>query len=209
MSFDTFENLKKEIIDWSHRRDLDLKIDGFIQLAENKMRDNEIENLKLRAFDTNATDTLLTTSRFIPLPTGYQDMRTIKLLEGTDLVGQLKYLTPTKLNPIEETGIPCFFTVTDQIELNVIPDQAYTIEFQYMADFVPLSTAAPVNSILTENPLIYLFGALWALREHTQEQAEADRMYARFIQAIQGANKGNREGNYGPNPTIATDGMIV
>ena len=38
MSLDTYANLKLEIIDWSHRDDLDLKIDTFIEMAEQEGR---------------------------------------------------------------------------------------------------------------------------------------------------------------------------
>ena len=191
MSFDNYTNLKKEIIDWSHRKGEDLKIPSFITLAETKMRENETAILDLREFETVATDTLLTTSRVISLPASYKSMRLVRLLLDGDLICELDYRTPKTLDALEETGIPSFFTVTGQIELDRIPDRAYTIEFAYKSDFIPLSDSFPVNSILTNNPNVYLFGSLWALREYSQESAEADRMYARFIQEIKGANLGN------------------
>ncbi len=206
MSFDTYENLKKEIIDWSHRKDVDLRIDSFIDLAETKMRENETAILDLREFETTATSTLTTTTRNVALPSGYKSMRSIRLLEDGNLIHELDYRSPANLNAWEETGTPLLFTITSRIELDRIPDKAYTLEITYKADFVPLSSTANTNSILTNNPNIYLFGALWALREWSQESAEADRMYGRFIQEIKGANLGNSQGQYGPAPVMITDG---
>ena len=44
---DNYDNLVKEIIDWSHREDLGVKIPDFIKLAENAMYSNEIEVLNM------------------------------------------------------------------------------------------------------------------------------------------------------------------
>ena len=48
MAIDTFDKLKQQIIDYSHRGDLDLKIPTFIELTEVAMLANPEEILKVR-----------------------------------------------------------------------------------------------------------------------------------------------------------------
>jgi hypothetical protein len=206
MSLDNYTNLKKEIIDWSHRDDMDLKIDTFIDLAETQMRANKFAILDLRDFETLAIDTLSTSTRFLALPTNYKAIRSIDLVFSDGTRQELYYKPPADLNVSNNTGTPYFFTVTDQIEFDRVADIAYSIEIQYKADFVPLSDAAPINSILTKTPNIYLFGALWALFTHVEDDENTQKYFQLFINEIQGANEGNVIGQYGPAPVMYVDG---
>ena len=161
MALDTFANLKQEIIQFSHRTDLDLKIDTFIRMAEVEMFANPEEILQIRSqetLDTSAT----TTSRLIALPTGYQSMRSMRLTINSN-TSNLRYSAPEQMRRVDSSGLPQFYTVTDQIEFDRTPDAAYTIEFQYYAIPTALSTSNTTNIELTNHPNIYLYGALWAL----------------------------------------------
>lgn len=198
---DTFDNLKLEIIDWSHRRDIDLKVDTFIDLAEVEMFSNPTKTLKVRSGETDVTDTASTSSRFLPLPLGFLEMRRIRIDTVTGFL-PLKYRTPEQLESIDGPARPRFFTVTDQIEFDTIPDEAYIIEFQYLAEFTPLSSSNQSNPVLTLDPNIYLFGALkeaFAWAGDTENQVKYE---AKFINAIRGANKKFIAGKYGPSPVM-------
>ena len=98
MSLATFEDLKLEIIDWSHRGDVDLKIDTFIQLAESEMYANQIEPLKIRSEETLATATMdsTTPSRFVALPAGFQSMRklSLQIVNGENF--EIDFRTPSQ-----------------------------------------------------------------------------------------------------------------
>jgi hypothetical protein len=208
VSLDTFENLKLEIIDWSHRDDVDLKIDTFIQLAESEMYANQIEPLKIRSEETLATASMdsTTPSRFVALPDGFQTMRklAIQIVNGENI--EIDYRTPSQLRVKSAAGFPCFFTVTSQLEFDRFPDIDYDLEIQYIKEFTPLSTAAPTNQVLTDHPTIYLFGALWALNNWAENEPDAARYFTQFINAIRGANKKADMGRYGPSPVMAVDG---
>jgi len=206
MSLDTYANLKNEIIEWSHRDDLDLKIDTFIDMAESKMLANEDEPLKLRSSETLTAFATNTTDRFAALPTGYQSSRKlrIQIVDGESY--ELFYRTPGQLNIKSSTGMPRFFTITDQIEFDRVSDQVYAGEIQYFQDFTPLSASNTTNSVLTNHPNIYLFGALWALRSFTEEPQMAADNYQKFILAIRGANKKDWLGRYGPAPVVRVEG---
>ncbi len=208
MSLDTFENLKLEIIDWSHRGDVDLKIDTFIQLAESEMYANQIEPLKIRSEETLATATMdsTTPSRFVALPAGFQSMRklSLQIVNGENF--EINYRTPSQLRVLSAAGQPCFFTVTSQIEFDRFPDIDYDLEIQYIKEFTPLSTTDTTNQVLTDHPTIYLFGALWALNNWAENEADAARYFTQFIGAIRGANKKADMGRYGPSPRMTVDG---
>jgi len=207
MSLDTYANLKLEVIDWSHRDDLDLKIDTFIDMAESEMIANTVEPLQLRGEESRAAFSTSITDRFVVLPTGYQSMRKIRIqiVNGESI--ELKFRTPSQLKILSAAGLPIFYTVTDQIEMERISNKIYTGEFQYIQDFTPLSTSNTTNTVLTNHPNIYLLGSLWALKSFTEEPQAAANYYQQFINAIKGANLKDKMGRYGPAPIMRVDGV--
>lgn len=206
MSLDTYDNLKIELIEWSHREDMDDSLDTFIELAEAEMYANPTEQLKVLAGDTRISFSTSIIDRFVLLPSGYQEMRKmrIQIPEGESV--EVKFRTPAQLNILSAAGLPEFFTVTSQIECNRISDQVYDGEFQFYQTFTPLSSSNASNTILTNHPNIYLFGGLWALKLKADQFQEADSYYQKFINAIVGANNKAKEGRYGPAPVMRTEG---
>lgn len=206
MSLDTYANLKLEIISWSHRDDLDLKIDTFIDMAESEMYANPVEILKIRDGEVNTSFSTSTSTRFVSLPTGYQSSRKLRIQITNGKSVELEYRTPSQLQILSSTGMPYFYTVTDQIEMERISDQVYTGYIQYFQKFTALSSSNTTNAILTNYPNIYLFGALWALKKHVEMYDEAAVYYQDFINAIKGANKDAKDGRYGPAPIMRIEG---
>lgn len=201
MALDTFDNLKLEIIDWSHRRDIDQKVDTFIDLAEVEMFSNPTKTLKVRSGETSTTGTASTSSRFLALPAGFLEMRRVRIDAVVDFF-PLKYRSPEQLTSFDGPARPRFFTITDQIEFDTVPDEAYTIDFQYLAEFTPLSAGNQTNPVLTNDPNIYLFGALKEVFAWTGDTENQVKYEAKFINAIRGANKKFIAGKYGPNPVM-------
>jgi len=206
MSFADYDALKATIIDWSHRDDMDLKIDDFIDLAEAEMYANPDHPLEIREGETRSSFSTNITDRFVALPTGYKSMRKIRIQIVNGESVELRFRTPSQLNLISSTGMPLFYTVTDQIEFDRVSDQVYTGEIQHFQSFTALSSSNTSNTILTNHPNIYLFGALWALKTHTDMHEEAAGYYARFINAIKGANNDSKIGRYGPAPVMSMEG---
>jgi len=206
MALDTYSNLKLEIIDWSHRDDMDQDIDTFIDLAESEMYANQTEQLKIRDGETLVAFATSTSDRFVALPTGFQSMRKVRIQIADGESYEIEFRTPGQLNILSSAGLPRFFTVTSQIEMERISDQVYAGEFQYFQEFTALSAAAPSNTVLTNHPNIYLFGALWALKLKAEQADEAAEYYQRFISAIVGANDKAKEGRYGPAPVMRIEG---
>lgn len=206
MSLDTYANLKAEIIDWSHRDDLDTRVDTFIDLAESEMLGNDIEPLRLRAGETLAAFSTSITTRFVALPTDYQSSRKLRIQIVDGESEPLRFRTPEQLNIKSSVGLPSFFTITDQIEFDRVSDQVYAGEIQYYADFTALSSSNTTNAVLTNHPTIYLYGCQWALSIFAEQPDRADRFYQRFIKAIKGANLKANMGRYGPAPVMRVEG---
>ncbi len=210
MALDTYANLKAKVIDWSKRNDVQPEFDDALLLAETEMLSNPVENLLIRDFETRAQASLSITSRFLALPDGFKSMRKLsRLLEAeTDTFVRipLDFRTPEQLHASDEVGIPSRFTVTSQLEFNVLPETADTVEMQYIAGFTNLSSSNTTNDVLTNEPNIYFFGCLAMLNRFAERDSEEQNYTARFQNAIAGANKKTREGKYGPRPRIIPRG---
>jgi len=204
---DTYDNLVKEIIDWSHRDDLGVKIPDFIQLAENAMYSNEVEVLAIRGMEMISTST--TTGQYVALPTDFESARSVRLVTG-DNGGELRFQAPEQMRKQVATGKPTFFTIIgNEIQFDRVPDSAYTLEIQYYRKEPSLSTLVQTNAILTSHPSIYLYGALAQVYFFSQDEQQALKYTQLFISAIKGANKADKKGRYGPAPAMSIDGMIV
>lgn len=206
MSLDTYTNLKAEIIDWSHRNDIDLKVDTFIKLCETEMFSNQVEPLMVRGGETREEFTTNTADRFVTLPTGYQSARKLRIQISNGQSYELEYRTPSQLQILSSTGCPYFYTITDQIEMERISDQVYTGEAQYYCEFTGLSSSNASNFVLSSFPNIYWAGCLWALKLYAEEFQEAGLYYQQFIANIRGANTKDSLGRYGPSPVMRTEG---
>lgn len=205
MSLDTFDNLKLEIIDWSHRGDIDLRVETFIELAEQAMYANTVEVLNVRGQEVEAD--LVTSGIDLALPDDFQSARSLKIVTGSGDI-ELYPQAPAQIVNLPAPGIPSCFTVTDVIRFNREPDDAYDIKLQYFKIPTPLSKSNQTNEILGEFPSIYLYGALAQVFTFAVDQVEAEKYFSLMLGAIEGANKKDKQGRYGPAPVMSFDGFI-
>lgn len=163
MSIATYDELKTAIADWTHRTDLTSKIPDFIKMGESFL------NSKLRTVDmeTRATAATSTTSRFMALPVGFLEMRSLVM---QDPAQEIYYMPPRELREcvISETatGTPEFFTIKDEIEFNCIPQSAYTLEQHYYKKY-DIATDL-TNWLLTNHNELYLNACLVPAAIYTQ-----------------------------------------
>lgn len=209
MPLDNFSNLKASIKSRSKRNDIsEANLADYITQAESEFYFNSVAPLRVRSMEARSTASMSTSSRFLALPDLFLQMRRLKVNEpytgGSDL--DIRYLSPEQMPLNNLTRIPAFFTVTTQLEFDSTPDQAYTVEMQYIKKIAALDDTNTTNDILTNYPNIYLFGALWALFQDFMEADLAEYYYGKFIGAIQGANAADEAGRYGPAPVIRKEG---
>lgn len=206
MALDNYSNLKAAIIRLMGRNDIAGSIDDAIASTEARMFANAAFRIKIRDFETRSTATASTTSRFLALPDDYLHMRRLKLSINND-EWKLQQRAPELIEVCDssQTGLPAYFTVTSQIEFNIKPDQAYTVEMQYYAKPSGLSDSNTTNSVLNRFPDVYLHGIQAFLNKHyTKELDEAQYHEGLFMEAISGANAEDIDGRFGPSPIMRT-----
>lgn len=150
-----YSELQTEMASWLHRDDLTAKLPDFIQMGE------DVLNRKLRTLDmeTRTTSAMSTTSRFMALPAGFIEMISMVI---QDPAQEILYLPPRKMREYvtseTDTGTPTHFTIKDQIEFDVIPVSAYSLEQHYRKEY-DLATDT-TNWLLTNHPELYLHACL-------------------------------------------------
>lgn len=155
MSLSNYTELQYAIADYLDD-DLTDQAKDFIRLAEARHR-REIrmrEMVKREALTVNA--------RYVSFPAGYLEARNIRLL--TNPMTVLSELSVHEMNRRrrETTGKPAFFTMHEQIEFDVSPDQSYNGEIIFYKAVDRLSDSVATNAILDVAPDAYLYGALLA-----------------------------------------------
>lgn len=203
MALDNYANLKAAVENWSHRKDVKDYIDDFIAIAEtefyNGVYNPDIrESLALRVREMEALDTSTTStsSRFLALPTDYLELRRLDLTVSS-VRKPLQYRTPNQLIILDGTAAPSYYTITDQVEFDITPDDTYSSNMQYFKKFDALDATNNTNDILTNYPNVYLYGALWALFQYARNTEEETKYFIKFTQAIESANNGSYRGRYG------------
>lgn len=156
MALDTYDGLKAVIADTLDRDDLTSQIDDFIDLAETRHK----REIRIREMLSRSAITV--DDRQISLPTGFLEMKTLRLL--TDPVTVLEEVNLYEMNRIrtETTDKPAFFTVHAEIEFDVTPAESYSGEIIFYKDLTPLDSNNPSNAILSRAPDAYLYGSLVA-----------------------------------------------
>lgn len=201
MAINTYDTLVKTISSRIERgTSLDTEIVDFINLAEIEMLANQTESLKLSNAEKIATAVTTTTTRYLALPTGFQASRNFSVTIEGGVYG-LEFRTPDQLVIRPETNIPLFFTIQgNQLAFDVIPNEVYTVTFNYFDKFTPLSVTNQTNIVLDSYPNIYLFGAL----RHAFLRAQDTEQYIiytdNFAVAIDAANSAELEVRNGNQP---------
>lgn len=204
MALLTYDNLVTSLLKWGKRKDAEVKrlIPDFIFLAETEMYNNEGWQLETRDMETIIVST--TTGKLISLPDGFEKFRSIKLETGGGLC-DVKFQAPQQLRSQPATGQPRFFTIIgNQIEFERTPDSVYNIQFQYYKKPDPITETNQTNSVLTDHPNIYLYGALHQLFLWAEDDDEMTKYFAKMQSAIRGANKAAKKARYGPAPSMST-----
>ena len=208
MALATYDDLITSLLKWGKRKDTAVKslLPDFIFLAETEMYNNEAWQLEIRDMETITVST--TTGKLISLPDGFEKFRSVKLETGAGL-SPVKYQAPEQLRSQTSTGQPRFFTIIgNQIEFERTPDSTYNIQFQYYKKPDPITEANQTNSVLTNHPNIYLYGALHQLFLWSEDDDEMTKYFAKMQSSIRGANKAAKKARYGPAPSMGDLGGV-
>ncbi len=106
-----------------------------------------------------------------------------------NIIHPLNYVTPQllpRINAGSITGIPEAYTMrAGYILMGPVPSSSYTMEIDYYAKVAALSDAAPTNTMLTNNPDIYLYGSLMESEPFIMNDGRVALWQAAFARAIQ------------------------
>jgi hypothetical protein len=122
-------------------------------------------NRRLKTADMEATATLTTTinQASVSLPTGFTQMRRLRLRENDSAPFTFTDIWPVPLagDKVEySTGRPVGVAIQgSNLIIKPTPDAAYTLIMDYYARFTQLSDDNTTNWILTNNPDAYELGA--------------------------------------------------
>jgi len=181
----TYAQLQTEIANWLDRTDLTSEIPTFIELAEASF------NRTIRAPDMiTKDDSFSISSQYTTLPT--DTLEIIRIVIDLQPVIVLEYLSPEDLSELRValtgTGKPYYFTLiggaSNQLEVLRSPDQTYTSSIIYYTRIPALTDSATTNWLLTNNPDIYLFGALVEAEPYLKNDERMPLWTSRLEQAL-------------------------
>jgi len=154
-----YATLQNAVGQWLNRSDLTDQIPAFIQLCEAQLK------RKLRRTTVRATTFISTEAT--ALPGDAAELRSVRLvsdqpfLDRPLVIGTPEFIGDRRAELNAVPGRPKYATlVGGQLVVVPIPDQVYQAEVYYFQQLTPLSTTNTTNSVLTEAPDLYLFGAL-------------------------------------------------
>ena len=186
MAIGTYAELQTAVANWLDRDDLTDRIPEFIALAEAKMN----RNLRISLMENVSTAITMTGKvRDYSLPAGFTGMKEFHLT--TSPVTPLSYITPEMMNRMwagSNTGKPQAFTLfsdagTRKIKVGPAPDSAYTTSMLYLKKIDNLSVTNTTEVMLTENPDIYLYGALLEAEPFLMNDARV-QLWASMLQQV-------------------------
>ncbi len=158
MAIGNYTQLQTAVANWLDRDDLTDRIPEFIALGEARM--NRV--LRLRMMESKYTASTVAAQRNYNLPTGYVQMRNFQI--NTSPITPLQYVSPEIYDRLwggSTGGTPQFYTIiAKEIQLGPIPGSVLTMEMLFYKKITALSASNQTEQMLTDNPDIYLYGAL-------------------------------------------------
>ena len=158
MAISNYTELKTAVANWLDRDDLTARIPEFIALAE--ARFNRV--LRLRSMEAKYTANTVAAQRNLALPTSYIQMRNFQV--NTSPLTTLSYVTPEIYDRLwggSTSGTPKFYTIlANEVSFGPIPGSVMEVEMLFYKKFDNLSGVTTTNSLLTDSPDLYLYGAM-------------------------------------------------
>ena len=183
MAIGTYAELQIAVANRLDRDDLTDRIPEFITLAEARMN----RMLRLRLMENKYTASTVAAQRNYALPTGYVQMRNFQI--NVTPVRPLQYVTPEVYDRIwggSSSGTPEVYTIiANEIQLGPKPDSIMTMEMLFYKRVTALSGSNTTEQMLTENPDIYLYGALMEAEPFIMNDERRGLWAQGFAQAVQ------------------------
>ena len=190
----TYAELTSAITSWLHRSDLTAQIDTFIDLTEAAITRG------LRTLEMETTTTV-SAAASIALPTGFLEMRSIKLDVNPE--HPLDYVPPYTRAALSDgaSGVPAYYTIYNNlIYLLPTPDSSYNVTISYYKSITPLDSTNTSNFLSTGHPDLYLNGCLEQAYLYVQNPAMSQAHNAKFEQLLARINGRSKEARWSGAP---------
>lgn len=196
MALGTYEELTAAISEWEERTFTSAKTDEFIALAEAKANRKLHQDFRRRTSATINTDA----DGLGVLPTGFVGVSSVlRNLIGSVPLRQVSWDAMIERNPYRVGDNAGVYALNGtSIKVAPVTDDDFLVKFA--STLTALSTASPVNWLLTLAPDYYLFGCQSAASAYLKDyntammlQAQADDILAELVSQGNVAEYGNAE----------------
>lgn len=188
MALTTWTELKAAVADWLGRTDLTTPIaDDYIPLAE--------AEIKRRVRRMTESTTIYISAANMDGPTDMAEPISLHLDTGSpSLDVPLKLCSPAMLAEVrarndDVAGRPTHYAFYDeQLQFAPSPDQSYDGILVYYQQITALGSGNATNTVLTQAPDAYLYGALLASARYLEHDERVPQWQAAFDAAIEQLN---------------------
>lgn len=202
MALDNYANLRESIKKWSHRDEMDEFSADCIVMAEQEMFYGQVP-FRLPEMMSEQISALST--KTLAFPVDCIEIFNVSL-EVDGAYYRLQAIPKNKLRDDAETGQPCFYSLTNQLEFDVTPDKSYNLKIEYYQKPAALSDDDPTNIVLSKYPSAYLFSSLAAAFMWANEPEQANRYTLAARDVISKANTDANNFLFGADPVQIIDG---
>jgi hypothetical protein len=183
------DQLAAEILDQSHRPDLNAKTDVFINLAEGMIARDVRANEQITSVVMTDADRQTPGETVYVLPDDYLYDRAV-WSSDSDYSRVLEKKGLAEIRRLAKSAIPSWFAVSGlTIDFRGNPSEGSSLELEYFARLPALLLGTDSNAVLEDHPEIYLASSLFFLYRYTQDMELAQGFLDSFTHASKMLNE--------------------
>ena len=209
MALDTYTNLKTAIANFLARDDLTSEIDDFIDLTEADFN----RRLRIRAMESVNTSFTIDAATE-SLPTGFLQVKSFVITSSTpDKTLELSTAYhQANTQCYTNVGTPRLYSIEgSNFRFSPVPDTAVTARLTFYKAFDSLDGSTATNTILTNHPDVYLYGALYYASTFIRgmDQGTVAQFKVQYEAALQQVKDADELDKYNGSPLIQRSGINI
>lgn len=198
MALTNYSELQTHVLARASRADLSAEFADFVRLAEQVIyfgiEHDSIEPLRVKEMEAETTVSITTGTGSLPA-----DFLTARALSLQNAEQYLDYLSPYQFRAqkglFTGSSKPGYFTI-ESGALDVLPAWTGTLDLAYIQRPAALTTGAPINTIMTDYPDVYVYGAMRELAKWIRDDEALAFATVDLRTAINNANSMSSMGKH-------------